>query len=199
MMYLLYRICPSHTIRRCPPLHPEFAHFVEGDDPELMHQAMAAALDAVLAEIQQIRQDARRTGRPNGRTARPTWPMIVLRSPKGWTGPKVVDGLPVEGTWRAHQVPIAEARGSAEHRALLETWLRSYRPDELFDERGALRTELAELAPRGERRMGANPHANGGARLRPLRLPDFREYALAVDVPGTRSAESVRALGALLE
>ena len=125
-----------------------------------------------------------------GATSRPLWPMIVLRSPKGWTGPKVVDGLQVEGTFRSHQVPLSDPAADPEHLKLLEDWLRSYRPEELFDEQGRLVPELAELAPQGERRMGANPHANGGMLLRDLRMPDFRDYA--VDVPVARGARRRR-------
>ena len=171
--------------------HP---HFVEGDDPEKMHPLMAATLDKVIAEIKKIQHDAR----GKGIARRPHWPMIVFTTPKGWTGPKVVDGLPVEGTYRAHQVPLSEPRAHPEHLKLLESWMRSYRPEELFDGNGRLRTELAELAPRGERRMGANPHANGGLMLRDLRLPDFRDYAIAVPEPGKVMGEDTRTLGKYL-
>ncbi len=149
-------------------------YFVEGHEPELMHQAMAATLDRVVEEIKRIQQDAR----AGGNVARPRWPMIVLNSPKGWTGPKVVDGLQVEGTFRSHQVPLSDPAANPAHLKQLEEWLRSYRPEELFDEKGRLRPELAELAPAGDRRMGANPHANGGILLRDLRMPDFRDYAV---------------------
>src|SRR3989454_357181 len=142
-------------------------YFVEGDDPEPMHQLMAGTLDRVVADIRRIQSDARTTGVAR----RPRWPMIVLKTPQGWTGPKVVDGEQVEGTYRAHQVPLSAPRTNPEHLAILERWMRSYRPEELFDETGRLRPELAALAPRGERRMGANPHANGGVLLRDLRLP----------------------------
>ena len=169
-------------------------YFVEGDDPAEMHQKMAATLDEIVDEIRAIRQDAR----SRKSTGRPAWPMIVLRSPKGWTGPKVVDGKPVENTWRAHQVPLAELQSKPEHLAQLEQWMRSYRPDELFDAEGKLVTELAALAPKGNRRMGANPHANGGLLLRDLLLPDFRDYAVPVPAPGERFGESTRALGAFL-
>lgn len=168
--------------------------FVEGEDPALMHQAMAAALEEVLAEIRTIQQAAR----GGGATARPRWPMIVLRSPKGWTGPKDVDGRKTEGSWRAHQVPVAKAADSPEHLALLERWLKSYRPEELFDEEGAPAAAIQALAPRGERRMGANPHANGGLLLRDLRLPDFRDYAVEVPGPGAVSAEATRIMGRFL-
>ena len=154
--------------------------FVEGDEPEGMHELMAATLDEIGTEIAEIQHRAR----ANEETARPRWPMIVLRTPKGWTGPKMVDGLPAEGSFRSHQVPLSDLAGNPEHRAQLEEWLRSYRPDELFDEQGTLRAELAALAPNGERRMGANPHANGGRLLRELVLPDFRDYAVAVSEPG---------------
>ena len=169
-------------------------YFVEGNDPLEMHQQMAATLDEIIDEIHAIQHDAR--GRRS--TGRPVWPMIVLRSPKGWTGPKEVDGKPVENTWRAHQVPLAELQSKPEHLKQLEQWMRSYRPEELFDAEGRLVPELAELAPKGERRMGANPHANGGLLMRDLLLPDFREYAVPVPAPGARSAESTRPLGAFL-
>ncbi len=171
-------------------------YFVEGDDPALVHQALAATLDTVLAEIQKIQRDARAL--PAGATpARPRWPMIVLRTPKGWTGPKFVDGKPVEGTWRAHQVPLADLK-TAEHLQQLEDWLRSYRPQELFDADGRLRPEFATLAPQGTRRMGSNPHANGGALLQPLVMPRFQDYAVAVATPGSVEAEATRVLGKLL-
>jgi xylulose-5-phosphate/fructose-6-phosphate phosphoketolase len=169
-------------------------YFVEGHDPETMHQLMAATLDRVIAEIRRIQSDAR-TG---GVTTRPRWPLIVFASPKGWTGPKEVDGLPVEGTYRAHQVPLSEPTRHPEHLKLLEEWMRSYRPEELFDAGGRLVPELAELAPRGERRMGANPHANGGILLRELRLPDFADYAIEVPRPGNLKNEDTRTLGKYL-
>ena len=156
-----------------------------------MHQAFAAALDEALDEIGEIQ----RAARVDGAEARPRWPMIVLRTPKGWTGPKEVDGLPVEGTWRAHQVPIADVRGNPEHLRLLEEWLRSYRAEELFDESGALVPELAALAPEGDRRMSANPHANGGELLRDLVLPDFRDYAVDVPEPGQEHRARRRGAG----
>ncbi|HEV7785440.1 MAG TPA: phosphoketolase family protein, partial [Thermoanaerobaculia bacterium] len=168
--------------------------YVEGDVPEAMHQRMAAVLDEVLDEIARIQREARE----EGFRKRPCWPMIVLRSPKGWTGPKEVDGKPTEGSWRSHQVPLAEMATHPEHVALLEAWMHSYRPEELFDERGSLRPEIAALAPKGERRMSANPHANGGALLRDLRLPDFRDYAVDVPAPGAVDAEATRIQGALL-
>jgi xylulose-5-phosphate/fructose-6-phosphate phosphoketolase len=165
-------------------------YFVEGDDPLEMHQRMAATLDTVIANIQSIQRDAR----THGFTKRPHWPMIILRSPKGWTGPKAVDGKPTEGTFRSHQVPMSDMSQPG-HVKILEKWLKSYRPQELFDETGKLLAELAELAPQGARRMGANPHANGGLLLRDLRLPDFRDYAVKVAKPGTVSAEATRTQG----
>jgi xylulose-5-phosphate/fructose-6-phosphate phosphoketolase len=170
------------------------AHVVEGSDPADVHQQLAATLDAVVAEIAAIQ----RAARVDGVTERPRWPMIVLRTPKGWTGPAVVDGQQVEGTWRAHQVPMGEVRTNADHRALLESWMRSYRPEELFDEDGSLRAELAALAPTGTRRMSANPVANGGELLRDLDLPDFRAYAVDVQAPGATIAEATRVLGTWL-
>ena len=164
--------------------------FVEGDDPATMHQLMATALDAAVAEIQHIQRDAR----ANGFKVRPCWPMIILRSPKGWTGPKVVDGKQTEGTFRSHQVPMGEMSHPG-HVKILEDWLKSYRPQELFDSTGRFRPELADLAPQGERRMSANPHANGGILLRDLRLPDFRDYAVAVPKPGATDGEATRTQG----
>lgn len=169
--------------------------FVEGADPATMHQALAGVLDAVLARIREIQRVARAPGATGG--SRPRWPMIVLRTPKGWTGPKVVDGLPVEGTWRAHQVPIADVSKPG-HLELLEAWLKSYRPHELFDAQGRFRDEFAALAPVGRRRMGANPHANGGEVLRPLSLPSFRDYAVELPAPGRVKAEATRVLGGLI-
>ena len=163
---------------------------VEGDDPMPMHQRMAAALDRAIAEIAAIQ----RAARERGVTERPRWPMIVLRSPKGWTGPKVVDGKPVEGTFRAHQVPIASVK-QADHLRLLGDWMASYRPEELFDAKGTLRPEIAALAPSGTRRMSANPHANGGLLLRDLELPDYRSYAVAVAQPGAVDDEATRVQG----
>jgi xylulose-5-phosphate/fructose-6-phosphate phosphoketolase len=169
-------------------------YFVEGAEPEMMHQAMAATLDTIIAEIKAIQHGARR----NGDTLRPRWPMIILRTPKGWTGPKEVDGQQTEGTWRSHQVPLAELAAKPQHIQLLEQWMRSYKPHELFDDTGALNAELRELAPRGERRMGSNPHANGGRLLKDLEMPDFREYAVAVQQPGQIDAEATRVMGKLL-
>lgn len=174
--------------------HGYAVHFVEGDEPLAMHQAFAATLDRCYATIRSIQQDAR--GR--GVRGRPRWPAIVLRTPKGWTGPKEVGGLPVEGTFRAHQVPLTEVRTNPTQLALLEAWLRSYQPEALFDRSGRLLPELASLAPRGDRRMGANPHANGGKLRRDLDLPDFRAYAIEVKRPATELHESTRQLGTLL-
>nr|WP_041673660.1 phosphoketolase family protein [Sulfuricella denitrificans] len=166
-------------------------YFVEGDDPDEMHQLMAATLDAVVTEIKRIQRDAR----AKGFSERPRWPMIILRSPKGWTGPETVDGKPVEGTFRAHQVPVTDFATEPKHLKILEQWMKSYRPEELFDDNGRLKSELAELAPKGERRMGANPHANGGMLLRELRMPDFRDYAVEVPEPGGVKAEATRIQG----
>jgi len=167
---------------------------VEGSDPGTMHQSMAATLEAVIAEIRAIQAQARAKGRPT----RPRWPMIILRTLKGWTGPKEVDGKKTEGSWRSHQVPLADMATRPEHVRLLEQWMKSYRPEELFDEAGRLIPELAGLAPAGSRRMGANPHANGGVLLHELKMPDFRGYAVAVPGPGTVVAEATRVLGAFL-
>jgi xylulose-5-phosphate/fructose-6-phosphate phosphoketolase len=172
--------------------------FVEGAEPAEMHQAFAAALDASLDQIAEIQAQARNGPDRGEHPARPTWPMIVLRSPKGWTGPKEVDGQPVEGTWRAHQVPVADVRDNPAHLAQLEAWLRSYRPEELFDRDGRLVPEIAALSPAGARRMSANPHANGGLLLRVLSLPDFRDYAVDVPSPGTTHSEATRVLGEFL-
>jgi xylulose-5-phosphate/fructose-6-phosphate phosphoketolase len=169
-------------------------HIVEGDEPASMHREMAATLDRVVVEIQRIQREARTAGFHD----RPRWPMIILHSPKGWTGPREVDGKRVEGTFRAHQVPLGDFTAHPEHLGLLENWMKSYRPDELFDGKGRLLPELAALAPRGVRRMGANPHANGGTLLRDLRMPDFREYAVDVKSPGVAEAESTRVQGELI-
>ena len=169
-------------------------YFVEGDDPQRMHQRMAATLDRIVEEIQDIQRQAR----THRNTVRPSWPMIVLRSPKGWTGPKEVDGLLVEGTFRSHQVPLADVRSNPERLAMLESWMRSYRPDELFDKNGTLVPMVAGLAPKGHRRMSANPHSNGGLLLRDLSLPDFRDYAVDVATPGSTSSEATRVLGTFL-
>ena len=169
-------------------------HVVEGDDPEEMHQLMANALDEAITEIRQFQDSARNSGE----AVRPRWPMIVLRSPKGWTGPKVVDGLQIEGTFRSHQVPLLVDAEHPEHVELLEQWMKSYRPEELFDEDGRLVPELAELAPTADRRMGANPHTNGGMLLRDLRMPDFCDHALEVPSPGGVDGEDTRVLGEFL-
>jgi len=169
-------------------------YFVEGSDPDRMHELMATALDAAIWDIRQFQTSAR----DSGDTARPRWPMIVLRSPKGWTGPKFVDGLKNEGTFRSHQVPLLIDADHPQHVAELETWMKSYKAEELFDEAGCLLPELAELAPKGDRRMGANPHTNGGALLRDLRMPDFREHAVHVPSPGAVDAQDTRVLGKFL-
>ncbi len=169
-------------------------HFVEGHQPDLMHAAMAATLDLAIEQIRAIQADAR----TNGGSVRPRWPMIILNSPKGWTGPKTVDGLQVEGTFRAHQVPLSDPAKHPEHLKLLEEWLKSYRPEELFDQQGHLPAELAELAPEGDRRMGANPHANGGLLLRDLHMPDFRDYAVDVPLPGVAGTGDTHRLGRFL-
>ena len=169
-------------------------YWVAGDDPAKMHQLMAETLDTVIAEITSIQKHARETGD----ATRPAWPMIVFKSLKGWTGPKFVDGLPTEGTWRSHQVPMAEVKTNPDHLALLETWLKSYHPDQLFDENGTLVPELKALPPKSYRRMSANPHANGGLLLQDLVLPDFRNYAVEVARPGTTFAEATKVLGSYL-
>jgi xylulose-5-phosphate/fructose-6-phosphate phosphoketolase len=169
-------------------------YLVEGAEPAATHQAMAATLETVIAEIRAIQGDARAAGRAE----RPRWPMIILRTPKGWTGPKEVDGKKTEGSWRSHQVPLADMATRPEHVAQLERWMKSYRPEELFDERGTLMPELAALVPEGDRRMGANRHANGGLLLQDLEMPDFRDHAVAVPTPGTVLAESTRSLGGFL-
>ena len=169
-------------------------YFVEGHEPELMHEAMACTLDIAVDQIKDIQQKARATGI----LERPRWPMIVLNSPKGWTGPKVVDGVKIEGTFRSHQVPLSDPTSQPEHLKLLEEWLKSYRPEELFDQQGRLNSELANLAPKGERRMGANPHANGGILLRDLLMPDFRDYGIDVSSPGVRGIGDTRVLAPFL-
>jgi xylulose-5-phosphate/fructose-6-phosphate phosphoketolase len=189
---LLARI-PTEELRALLEGCGHAPRFVEGDVPETVHQAMAEALDGCLDEIASIQADAR-----NGSSERPRWPMIVLRTPKGWTGPKEVDGVPVEGTFRAHQVPLAKLSENPEHLRALEEWMRSYRPEELFDDDGRLREELRRLRPERARRMGANPHANGGLLLRGLELPDFRSYAVEVERPGAAASEATRVLGAWL-
>ena len=168
-------------------------HIVSGDDPPAVHAQLAATLDRVMDDVAAIKAAA-----ATGVVTRPRWPMIILRTPKGWTGPKVVDGKQMEGSFRSHQIPLTNVRGNPAHLALLETWMRSYRPEELFDEHGSLRPELAALAPRGDRRMSANPHANGGLLLHGLHLPDFRSYGVEVPSPATTSSEATRVLGAFL-
>ena len=168
--------------------------FVEGDDPDTMHRLMAAAMESAIEEIRNIQKRAR----VNPDSTRPRWPMIVLKSPKGWTGPKVVDGLPIEGTFRSHQIPLVVDAKNPDHVAQLESWMKSYRPEELFDENGRLIPELADLAPLGDRRMGANPHTNGGILLRDLRMPDFRLHAVNVPSPGAVDAQDTRVLGGFL-
>ncbi|GAA0285958.1 phosphoketolase family protein [Actinomadura nitritigenes] len=197
-----YKIANPAVLARIPEdelvrLFEGYGHapiVVSGDDPATMHRDMAAALDRALDEIAAVQ----RAAREDGAAGRPRWPMIILRTPKGWTGPKEVDGLPVEGTWRAHQVPLAGVRDDPGHLAELEAWLRSYRPEELFDDAGRPVPTLRDLAPSGNRRMSANPHANGGLLLRPLDLPDPRAYAVAVDKHGTATAEATRVLGGYL-
>ncbi len=169
-------------------------YFVEGDEPERMHRLMASTLDTVVTEIQAIQDQARR----KKDATRPRWPVIILRTPKGWTGPREVDGKRTEGSWRSHQVPLAEMASKKQHITLLEKWMKSYKPQELFAETGQLRPELAELAPQGSRRMGANPHANGGLLLKDLKMPDFRDYAVKVPKPGAVVAEATRVMGGFL-
>jgi xylulose-5-phosphate/fructose-6-phosphate phosphoketolase len=169
-------------------------YFVEGREPEAMHQLMAQTLDTIVEEIHSIQHAARKEGSKN----LPVWPMIILRTPKGWTGPKVVDGKPVEDTWRAHQVPVMDFAAKPEHLKILEDWMKSYKPEELFDADGKLISDLADLAPKGEHRMGANPHANGGLLLRDLIMPDFCDYAVEVSKPGTENQEATRVLGKFL-
>ena len=198
-----YKIANPTILARIPHQELEFLfrgygyepYFVEGSEPASMHQAMAATLEHCINEIRRIQQEARKSA---AKVERPRWPMVILRSPKGWTGPKEVDGHKVEGFWRAHQVPLAEMHEKPVHLALLEEWLRSYRPQELFDDAGRLLPELHELAPNGERRMGANPHANGGLLRKALRLPDFRDYAVAVEKPGTTEVGPTQILGLFL-
>jgi xylulose-5-phosphate/fructose-6-phosphate phosphoketolase len=171
------------------------AFFVEGDDPATVHQQCAAVMEHCVRRIGAIQRDARQ----DGLARRPVWPVIVLRTPKGWTGPKVVDGVPIEGTFRAHQVPVSEVRTNPKHLKILETWMRSYRPEELFDAQGRFRAEYAELAPVGERRMGSNPHANGGRLSRPLKLPDYTALAVTFSQPAAERAGSTAVLGQYLK
>lgn len=169
-------------------------YFVEGSDPESMHQAMAATLDHCVAEIKKIQQEARSTGN----AFRPRWPMIVMRTPKGWTCPGEIDGRKIEGFWRAHQVPMTDVKKNPAHLQILEEWMRSYKPEELFDQNGKLLPELRDIAPNGNRRLGSNPHANGGVLRKALRMPDFREYGLDLPHPGAMQAENTRPLGVFL-
>jgi xylulose-5-phosphate/fructose-6-phosphate phosphoketolase len=185
---------PQDELRRLFEGYGHTVHFVSGDEPSVVHQHFAATLDAALDEIAAIQRRAR----DGGSTERPRWPMIVLHTPKGWTGPVEVDGKPVENTWRSHQVPLPDVRRDPGQLAALEEWLRSYRPEEVFDERGAPVAELAALPPSGARRLSANPHTNGGELMQPLRLPEFREYAVEVQAPGTPFAEATRVLGSFL-
>jgi xylulose-5-phosphate/fructose-6-phosphate phosphoketolase len=185
---------PGEELRALLEGYGHTVYVVEGDDPAVVHEQLAATLDAVVAEIRRIQ----RAARAGGDRERPRWPALVLRTPKGWTGPKQVDGLPAEGSFRSHQVPISDVRGSPDHLRQLEEWLRSYRPDELFDEAGRLRADIAALAPAGERRIGSNPVTNGGTLLRELALPDFRDYAVAVEKPATTFTEATRVLGGFL-
>jgi xylulose-5-phosphate/fructose-6-phosphate phosphoketolase len=170
--------------------------FVEGSEPMKMHQLMAAALDEAVDEIQRIQKSARAAG--NGSVERPRWPMIILRSPKGWTCPKEIDGKRAEDSWRSHQVPMGEMHEKPEHIKILEQWMKGYKPEELFDSNGKFKPELAEIAPKGERRMSANPHGNGGLLLRDLRMPDFRKYAVEIKKPGAVNAEATRIMGKFL-
>jgi xylulose-5-phosphate/fructose-6-phosphate phosphoketolase len=186
---------PDEDIARLFSGHGYAPCFVAGDAPAEVHEALAAALDGCFDRIGEIQRQARRDGLGTGR---PRWPLIVLRTPKGWTGPREVDGLPVEGTFRSHQVPLANVRQNAEHLRMLEAWMRSYRPEELFDAEGRLVPELAGLAPEGDRRLGANPQANGGRLSQPLDLPDFAQYAIPVPRPGAEKHESTRQLGQML-
>jgi xylulose-5-phosphate/fructose-6-phosphate phosphoketolase len=167
---------------------------LEGDDPAKMHQEMADVLEETIGKIKSIQAQAREEQKPT----RPRWPLLILKTPKGWTGPKEVDGKPVEGTWRSHQVPVSDVRNNAQHLKILEDWLKSYRPHELFDEHGQFRRDLAAMAPTGDKRMGMNPHANGGKLLRPLVMPDFRNYAVKLGKPGDSEAEATRVLGHFL-
>ncbi|MEX2024253.1 MAG: phosphoketolase family protein, partial [Thermoleophilaceae bacterium] len=190
---LLARI-PREELRALLEGYGHQPRFVEGSDPAAMHEQMAATLDGVVAEIRAIQHAARE----DGDVSRPRWPMIVLVTPKGWTGPREVDGKPAQGSFRSHQVPLSKLRDHPEHLSALEQWMRSYRPEELFDDRGAPVAELTGVAPEGERRMGSNPHANGGLVLRDLRLPDFRDYAVDVPAPAAGFSEATRVLGGWL-
>jgi xylulose-5-phosphate/fructose-6-phosphate phosphoketolase len=202
-----YKIANPTILARIPPEELDMLfrgygwnpYVVEGDDPATMHQLMASTLETVILEIRAIQQSARSASIENDtQPTRPRWPMIILRTPKGWTGPKVVDGHQVEGTWRAHQIPIADPKTRPDELAVLEAWMRSYRPEELFDESGALIPELQELPPAGAARISANPHTNGGALRKPLALPDFRDFAVKVETPGQISCSSTATLGGFL-
>ncbi|BCL84515.1 putative phosphoketolase [Ktedonobacteria bacterium brp13] len=182
------------TIRKILEGHGYEVFFIEGDDPMTMHQQFAGLLDTCYATIRTYQEDAR----ANGFKKRPNWPVIVLRTPKGWTGPKFVDGVPIEGTFRAHQVPVANVKNNEEHRQILENWMKSYKPEECFDENGKLRPELAKAAPTGDRRMGANPHANGGKLLQKLDIPSYYDYALKLEKPATQYVESTRPFGMMM-
>jgi len=201
-----YKIANPTVLARIP--HAELENLMrgygyepftlEGDDPETMHQQAAAVFDTIFDRIAAIQKTAREATAKGKSLERPAWPMLIMRTPKGWTGPKFVDGKPVENTWRAHQVPFAELREKPDHLRLLEEWMRSYKPEELFDEKGAFRAELAELAPKGRRRMGMNAHANGGLLLEPLKMPNFRDFAVKIEGRGQEDVESTRILGHLL-
>jgi xylulose-5-phosphate/fructose-6-phosphate phosphoketolase len=201
-----YKIANPTVLARIP--HAELENLMrgygyepftlEGDDPETMHQQAAAVFDTMMDRIAEIQKVAREAAAKGATLQRPAWPMLIMRTPKGWTGPKFVDGKPVEGTWRAHQVPFSELREKPEHMRLLEDWMRSYKPEELFDEKGAFRAELAEIAPKGRRRMGMNAHANGGLLLQALKIPNFREFAVKIEGRGQHDVESTRILGQLL-
>jgi xylulose-5-phosphate/fructose-6-phosphate phosphoketolase len=190
---LLARI-PEEELRELFIGYGYAPRFLSGHEPGAMHRGMAAALEEMLAEISAIQDRARTQANPE----RPRWPLLILRTPKGWTGPKEVDGKPVEGTWRSHQVPVADVRTNPEHLRILEDWMRSYEPEKLFDKNGRLRPDLAEMAPTGRKRMGMNPHSNGGLLLEPLVLPDFRKHAVEVATPGGVEAEATRVLGYFL-
>ncbi len=201
-----YKIANPTVLARIPPAELEdlmrgygYEPFtLEGSDPPTMHQEAAAVFDTMLDRIAEIQKSARETVKRGETVQRPAWPMLIMRTPKGWTGPKVVDGKPVEGTWRAHQVPLSELREKPEHLRQLEEWMRSYQPEELFDAKGALKQELADIAPKGRQRMGMNVHANGGLLLQPLRVPDFRQFEVKIEERGRIMAESTRILGHLL-
>jgi xylulose-5-phosphate/fructose-6-phosphate phosphoketolase len=200
---------PHHELEELMRGYGYEPYTLEGDDPAIMHQQAAAVFDKMIDRIHEIQREAREPGKGkkgsdghHGKEAwdglRPTWPMLIMRTPKGWTGPKFVDGVPVENTWRAHQVPLSELREKPEHLRMLEEWMRSYKPEELFDEKGALRHDIADIAPKGRQRMGMNAHANGGLLLQPLVVPNFRDFAVKVEGRGAKDVESTRVLGKLL-